>query len=271
MIIVQICGGLGNQLFQYAYARALQEKGNNVRLASVFYTHYRTKREYLLDNFNIRIKRGYLAEKLLSPIADNDLSFQIRNRFIREELSPGYKPELLDIRGTCYMIGVFQSEKYFKNLEEKLRTEIYPKKKIVISRELKKILSSKNTVSIHIRRGDYKQLNNVLGMKYYSDAVDFIKKRVRDPLFLVFSDDMQWVKEHLHLAGHIIFVNSDRKLQDFEELMVMSKCRHQIIANSTFSWWGAWLNTNPDKIVVGPKNWSRSPHSNIMPEDWIRI
>lgn len=271
MIIVQICGGLGNQLFQYAYARALQEKGNNVCLASVFYTRYRTQREYSLDNFRIRIRRGYLAERILSPIADNDLPFKIRNWFIQEELSTEYKPELLDIQGNRYMIGVFQSEKYFKNLEEKLRNEIYPKKKIVISRELKKILSGENTVSIHIRRGDYKQLNNVLEIKYYSDAVDFIKKRVHDPFFLIFSDDMQWVKKHLHLEGNIIFVNDDRKLQDFEELMVMSSCRHQIIANSTFSWWGAWLNTNPDKIVVGPKNWSRNSRLNIMPEDWIRI
>lgn len=271
MIIVQVCGGLGNQLFQYAYARALEKRGNIVRLASVFYTKYRTARTYSLDNFKIQLKRAYLAERLLSPIADNDLAFKIRNQYIREELSTQYMPELLDIRGNCYIIGVFQDERYFKNLESELRNEIYPKRKIIISKRLREILDQDNTVSVHVRRGDYKQLNNILDREYYSQAVKYVKTRITDPCFLVFSDDMEWVKKHLSLDGNVIFVNEDRKLADFEELMVMSRCRHHIIANSTFSWWGAWLNQDPDKMVIGPEHWSRNSRINIMPENWVRV
>lgn len=271
MIIVQVCGGLGNQLFQYAYARALQEKGNNVRLASVFYTKYRTKRVYSLDNFRIQMKRAYWVEKTLSPIVDNDLPFKIRNNYIIEDLRLEYNPKLLTLPGNCYIIGVFQNEKYFKEIELKLRDEIYPKKKIKISRQLKDILQNNNTVSVHIRRGDYTQLNNALSAGYYSKAVDLIKNRIADPFFCVFSDDLEWVKQNLNFGKNVVFVNNNGNLEDFEELMVMSKCNHNIIANSTFSWWGAWLNQNPDKIVIGPKIWTKRSRQNIMPPDWIRI
>lgn len=271
MIVVQICGGIGNQLFQYAYARALQERGNKVYLAAVFYTKYRTPRKYLLDRFRIKIKRSYWTEKLISPLIDNDFPFKIRNSHINEELDLKFIPELLEIYGNRYIIGLFQNERYFKSIEFELKKEIFPRKKIKINKELSNILKNENTVSVHIRRGDYKQLNNVLSKTYYTNAIDLINKEIDDAYLCVFSDDLDWVKRHMNFGNKIFWVNEDRKLMDYEELMIMSRCKHNIIANSTFSWWGAWLNSNPDKIVIGPENWTNNSKVNIMPETWIKV
>ncbi|GFI22648.1 O-antigen biosynthesis glycosyltransferase WbnK [Lachnospiraceae bacterium] len=271
MIVVQVCGGLGNQLFQYAFARSLQNRGNEVRLAAVFYTKYRTSREYLLDKFRIKIKRSYLTEKVISPVIDNDLPIKMRNSHIHEELGLKYKPELLAMHGTQYMIGLFQDERYFKSIEQDLRNEIYPKNKIKITKQLRSVLKNKNTVSVHIRRGDYNQLNNTLKLTYYRNAIECINKNIKDAFFCIFSDDLEWTKQHLDFGKNACFINDDKKLADYEELLIMSQCKHNIIANSTFSWWGAWLNRNPQKIVIGPEHWLNNSNENIMPERWIKI
>lgn len=271
MIVVQICGGIGNQLFQYAYARALQERGNKVCLAAVFYTNYRTPRKYCLDKFRINMKRSYWLEKIISPLIDNDTIFKVRNSHIYEELEVKFIPELLEIRGNGYVIGMFQDERYFKSIGFEIKKEIYPKKKIKISTELRNILKNENAVSVHIRRGDYKQFNNLLSMTYYTNAIDLINKEIDNAYFCVFSDDLEWVKKHINFGNNVFFVNEDRKLMDYEELMIMSRCKHNIIANSTFSWWGAWLNNNPDKIVIGPRKWDARCNINIMPNEWIKV
>lgn len=270
-IIVQVCGGLGNQLFQYAFARALQEKGNRVYLAAVFYTKYRTQRTYLLDNFYIKLKRAYWAEKLIAPLADNDLPFKIRTSHIHEEMGMAYAPKLLDIEGNHYLIGLFQDERYFKSISAELKKEICPRKRIKISKELSYILKNENTASVHIRRGDYKQTNNLLNISYYKKAVDLMESKIDNAFFCVFSDDLNWARRHFDFVKNAYFINQDRRLMDYEELMIMSRCRHHIIANSTFSWWGAWLNSSFDKIVIGPKNWILGSKVNIMPDAWIRL
>ena len=149
-----------------------------------------------------------------------------------------------------------------------------PKKKIQILPSLKTVLSECNTVSIHIRRGDYKKYNFFLPISYYERAIEYIKNKIEDPIFLVFSDDIQWVKTHVKFEDEVFFV-SQEKLEDYEELILMSKCKHNIIANSSFSWWGAWLNTNDKKIVIGPNRWfdtiGKNAGYNIMPSEWIRL
>jgi hypothetical protein len=138
-------------------------------------------------------------------------------------------------------------------------------------------LESSNAVSLHIRRGDYvDDVKNkyllTFGLEYYNEAVSYIKQTVVDPVFYIFSDDIDWAKNNLKI-GEAIFVSSP-DIKDYEELVLMSKCKHNIIANSSFSFWGAWLNQNFNKIVIAPKKWSNKfvkQYSNIAPPDWIRL
>ena len=172
------------------------------------------------------------------------------------------------IRGNCYIKGWFQNEKYFRNIRKELLREFVPRNKIKIERELISVVRERESVAIHIRRGDYVRLNETLSLSYYSKAIDFIKKFYKKPVFLFFSDDLKWVKQNMKIDGRCVFVNEDRALQDFEELFIMSRCKSNIIANSTFSWWAAWLNPNKEKIVIAPKSeWAEL----LVPEGWFLI
>lgn len=271
MVLIQIWEGLGNQLFQYAYGRAVQEKGRDVRLVVGMDGRSRTPRTYLLDKFRITIKRAYWAEYLVAPLVNRGMFLQTGKPYIYKEEDVAYKPELIDVCGGCYMKGWFQNERYFSGIEEKLRREIYPKENICIPRELRRILSSENTVSVHVRRGDFIEEHNVLNKVYYKRAMGLAEEMMDDLTYCVFSDDLAWVRSNMNFGRDAYFVNADGKLKDYEELIVMSRCRHHIIANSTFSWWGAWLNKDPRKVVIGPKIWFSTSRTNIMPRGWIRI
>ena len=291
VFIIRIWEGLGNQLFQYAFARALQlSRGEKVYLDFTdcngrLCDQTRTAREYQLSNFRItlrnypdvakyfffldesnEIKKGIkcLAEKKMFPY-----------KYYEEE-NVQYKPELLGLKGNYYIQGWFQNQGYFMEYADVIRKEIRLKNKIYLENELKSILKNRNAVSVHIRRGDYKKNTNVLTMRYYEKAINQINNSVKKPVFCVFSDEIDWVKKNLEIEGEVYYVNENRSLADYEELMVMSHCKHHIIANSTYSWWGAWLNENKDKIVIGPKVWFLNSHSinaglNIMPPEWIRL
>lgn len=290
MIIVRIWEGIGNQLFQYAYARAFElSTGQKVymdveRCFSDELEGKRTQRVYQLDNFRTKMKiyprtkelffflhNQTLIEKIMFEVAQSKKFFM---KYIKED-EVSYKKELMQLSGCCYVMGWFQNENYFKEYRNVLIKELTPKKKIQITPCLKTILSERNTVSMHIRRGDYKRLNFMLPISYYEDAMEYIRRKVKNPIFLIFSDDIQWVKTNIQFKDETIYISKEEKLEDYEELLLMSKCKHNIIANSSFSWWGAWLNTNAKKIVVGPNRWfgtiGRNAGYNIMPSEWVRI
>lgn len=280
MIYIRIWEGLGNQLFQYAYARALQLRNNeDVRLCALHGQGKRTFRQYQLDKFTITLPRDRKFEKIAECIDSHKNVKKLAETLSNtagawgyiEEKDVQYKESLKFLSGNYYVSGWLQNEKYFKDYEDIIRKEIRPKKKIKLSKELKYILDSKDTVSIHIRRGDFKKHNNLLNMNYYEKACALIVNRMENPYYVVFSDELDWVKEYMQFGKNVYFVNEDKKLEDYEELFIMSRCKHNIIANSTFSWWGAWLNTNRNKIVIGPKHWFARNKLNIMPETWIRI
>ena len=166
----------------------------------------------------------------------------------------------------------------FKEYENVIRNELRLKNKIKIQNKLREILDYSNTVAVHVRRGDYKKHCSVLPAEYYNRAVERINGLIDNPLFCIFSDEIEWVKKNMKFEGKCFYVNEDHKLTNFEELIVMSCCKHDIIANSTYSWWGAWLNNNEKKIVIGPNEWFLSKsvlNANkgltIMPESWIRL
>lgn len=191
---------------------------------------------------------------------------------IREKKENIYDENLLNIENDAWYIGYFQTPKYF----EKYRSEIL---QLI---ELKKALSqenlnfsdkikSVNSVSIHIRRTDYLNSSWSLGLDYYQRAIEYINARVENPVFFIFSDDLPWVEENLKILNNEKhFVNVNSLNESHFDLELMRNCKHNIIANSTFSWWGAWLNESPDKIVVAPKEKFEFA-SEILPLDWARV
>ena len=277
---MRIWEGLGNQLFQYACIRALQLRNHEaVRLCVLPDQGDRTVRCYGLDKLMITIPRAKVFEKFALCL---ERSRMIKNVFQSiaeksdsvgyiEEKSVRYKGYLKHLHGNYYLSGWFQNEKYFSDFAEVIRKEIRPRKKIKISGELREILRNKNTVSVHIRRGDFSRFNNILDLEYYRRAFAIVEGQLADVFYVVFSDDLTWVMENMHFKDNVYYVNKNKKLEDYEELFIMSRCKHHIIANSTFSWWGAWLDRNESKIVIGPKQWFARKKLNIMPDTWIRV
>lgn len=287
MIIVRIWEGLGNQMFQYAYARALQAKGMNVRLDmgkayDEMFGKYRNhiQRTTSIQNFNLRIKpidvhkygrysylnQDTLVRKILYVLGKNGMWFY--NFYEEEEQKYSEKAE--KIKGNYYIKGWFQSERYFKDIRNILLKEFTPKKKINISKEIREALNNPQSVSVHIRRGDYVKISNTVNLLYYQKAIQYIRQYYKNPVFLVFSDDLEWVKSNIPVEGEVIYVNEDKRMQDYEELLVMSRCKSNIIANSTFSWWAAWLNQNKEKCVIAPKMWFPGQEG-IVPKEWIML
>lgn len=287
MVIVRIWEGLGNQMFQYAYARALKEKGIDVRL-DLNETYKETfvnlrncePRTSRIQNFRISIpplnvdsygKYAYLcrdtaSRKVIFSLSKHSLW---KYKFYEEELFE-YSGKKAGIRGNYYVKGYFQDERYFKNIRSILLREFAPRKKIRISKDLRSALEEPESVSIHIRRGDYVKLNWALNPVYYQRAINYIRQVYTNPVFLVFSDDLEWVKRNIRINNKYIYVNECNALEDFEELFIMSRCKANIIANSTFSWWAAWLNKNKEKIVIAPEKWKKDKEDMIL-EGWITI
>jgi len=190
-------------------------------------------------------------------------------------------PGIFNIGTSCYIDGYWQSEKYFSDIRNTIFSDFSLKKELVSARFIKiaKKMKGSNSISIHVRRGDFvmvKKTNKAHGvcpLDYYEIAIKYISEKICNPEFFFFSDDIEWVKKNLSTGfkeNHI----SGEGLSDAEEMMLMSTCRHNIIANSTFSWWGAWLNSNPGKIVVSPSKFllgSSTDNKDLIPENWHKL
>jgi Glycosyl transferase family 11. len=289
MVIVRIWEGLGNQMFQYAYARALKERGMDVRLdlgkayESALKPAQRgshAQRCAGVQNFRITLPSidvdGYGKYKYLQQDTAMDKfrywmgEHSVGRYKFYEESFPGYSSRATRIRGNYYVKGWFQSPRYFMHIRNILLKEFTPNKKIKRSKELRDLLGHKESVSLHVRRGDYVKIQNTLHGLYYGQAVEYMKEVYREPVFFVFSDDLEWVEQNLEIKGDVVYVNSDGKLQDYEELFLMSRCSSNIIANSTFSWWAAWLNPHGGKHVIAPRKWL-SGQEGLIPESWTVI
>lgn len=266
MKIIKLQGGLGNQMFQYAYGRNIELLGKVISFDISFYhgnkSRIDTTREFKLDKFNIETKADFLVMR--RPIYD------LLSKILK-------KLKLVEN-------GFWQNEKYFKNIEEIIRKEFTLKNDLNShSSEISnKILLSTDSVSLHIRRGDYvndkktNQHHGTCDINYYKLALEYISSKIgKDIQIFVFSDDITWVKGNMSFPYPTIYVSSP-EIPDYEELILMSKCKHNIIANSSFSWWAAWLNSNPDKIVIAPKKWANGAYNqvkfrDIIPNTWHKI
>ena len=178
-----------------------------------------------------------------------------------------------------FYFGNWQSYKYFKNAETPVREKFSFNTSLISknTEELANEMNSCNSVSIHIRRDDYMSekfidgLGSVCNEEYYRNAINYILDNVKDTRFYVFTDDHKWVSENLKVNS-ATFVKFNCNENSWQDMFLMSKCKHNIIANSTFSWWGAWLNCFQDKIVIAPKRWwSTLKKDDVIPEDWVRL
>ncbi len=204
---------------------------------------------------------------------------------IYKEHSLKFNSEVFEVKQPAYFEGFWQSEKYFNNTDELIRKSLFFKKHL--SPESQKIseliIEEENPVSVHIRRGDYvsskttNELHGICSVKYYQQAIKLIKEKTADPHFYFFSDDPEWVKENLLPAsGSATLVQNNAGSDSWQDMVLMSKCSHHIIANSSFSWWGAWLNADQRKLVIAPEDWFSSKTAyfddeDIVPESWIRL
>jgi len=284
MIITNIKAGLGNQLFQYALGRKLALKNNETLKLDISGYPKQTLRKYGLSVFNIEenIADDQEVKRLKYPLGILSMVWRRFSFKILRRHHVGWEPNTLkslEKKKNFYLDGFWQSYKYFDDVADTIRRDFTLKEPLEkISPELNEKIKGTNSISLHIRRSDYlnpkvqKQFGSC-SLNYYAQAIKIISGKIPDPVFFVFSDDPTWVKENLKLEFPMVAV-SDYQLKDFQEMTAMSLCKHNIIANSSFSWWGAWMNANPDKIVISPDKWFNDGSLNIddlIPASWTRI
>lgn len=316
MVAVQLSGGLGNQMFEYALYLKLRSMGKDVKIDD-FTCYGEGERSLQLGVFGIgcdsdtnngviqmsddmtrvsqSLRYSRLTRQEYIDLTDSDLRLQHkirrkltgRKNFSYQEYSMNFDPVILK-REPALFLGCFQTEKYFSDIEEQVR-EVYQFRDLALSEKMKdyeKQIGSCSAVSVHIRRGDYLDPKysalyaGICDDAYYERAVLRMKELIPDAKFFFFSNDAAWVKEHYAGADYVTVEGNDEE-SGYVDLYLMSRCRHHIIANSSFSWWGAWLNADPDKKVIAPKRWlnrvggeeayAREECRDIYTEEMIRM
>ena len=295
MIIVRLTGGLGNQLFQYAIGKALSIISNEKMLFDVSSYTWDKLRNYELGIFNLSID---LADSIdvkkiqeASPFIIDRIKYKVLRKSIPYYRFPVLKEQSFNFdlnysnfrNRYVYLEGYWQSENYFKHIKQLILNDLKLDDRI-LSNEMKAyqqvIERSNSSVSLHIRRGDYisnpttTAFHGVCDLGYYDKAMSTIEKHIENPIYFVFSDDKEYVKEVFAHKKNMIIIEDVS--MDYEELILMSMCKHNIIANSSFSWWGAWLNQHKDAIRIAPKKWFNDPlmqlqTKDILPDCWYKI
>jgi len=286
MIIVNLKGGTGNQLFQYALGRHLAYINNDVLKLDIGGLERANKtgdiyRPYALGHFNIDAAIATEAEaiKLKYPYGVISKAWRFFSFKLSQDKNTLFNSNILLRKGDNYLDGFWQSPLYFEEIRDVLLTDLKLKTPLSpAAAAFSEKIKITSAVSIHIRRGDYIKNSRVkekfgpCSLSYYQRALTEIEKTVANPTYFVFSDDHNWVRDNLSFNDTAVFVQGE-DLGDVIELMLMSQCQHNIIANSSFSWWGAWLNKNPDKLVIAPTPWfDHVPYDqNLIPPTWLKL
>lgn len=292
MIIVRLAGGLGNQMFQYAAGRRLAERHHaELKLDLRELEHPPvgcTPRSFQLDSLDIRAaialpeevaslqrRPGYLWELAWSRLSSRA---GMPRPTLLAERHFHFDPRVLAAPDQSYLVGYWQSERYFHEISDTLRREFACKEPLRgENSRLAEAIGGCNSVSIHVRRGDYvtsaasSETHGVCGMDYYHACLEELCRTVPDPHLFLFSDEPEWVVGHFTTGLPTTIVSHNGPESAHEDLRLMSLCRHNIIANSSFSWWGAWLNANPDKLVFAPRLWFRDESydtRDLIPAGW---
>lgn len=267
MIIVKIIGGLGNQMFQYAYAKTLQQKGYQVKIDITNLKNHKPPRSFQLNQFKIDLENSKPLSNFLTR-----LGFR---RSLREK-SLLFDKKFLEVPQREYIQGYFQTEKYFTNNRALLLKQFVVKKELSNStiNYLKEITIQKNACSLHIRKSDCSTEEQANGARetydltYYNEAIKLILDKFSESHFFIFSDDISWAKKNLKLSNS---THIEHTVIPHEDLHLMSLCKHNITANSSFSWWGAWLNQHQNKTVIAPKKWFTNKENELACAHWIQL
>ena len=298
MIIVRLRGGLGNQLFQYAAGKALAEH-HRTELALDLYTYSKHPyRKFELSKFNIDAREATRAEVhrftgsnfVVRYLNKRENYFRCPNVFAQ----PHYHSyeDFLSLPADLYLSGYWQSEKYFSSISSLIAKQFTSKEPLdTKNNSLQNKMRSENSVSLHVRRGDYSSTASyssffgLLSQEYYERAIAEISAVVDNPVFYFFSDDPEWCRKTF-MGLKVEFTDHNKGEEAYKDMLLMSACRHNIIANSTFSWWGAWLNDHVGKKVIAPQQWFRMSYltkkepvypsrfyntKDLIPDSWIQL
>jgi hypothetical protein len=289
LIIVKLSGGLGNQLFQYAAGRSLSLRNRTALFLDIadFDVDQATitKRAFELGvfAFPVEIASRQQTDRFLHPPLLRKAVDKMRPYFRKSVYNePFFKYDGNFPRASPQTLlrGYWQSERYFEQVTAVIRDDL--RIKAPLSEQTRRMadrIDGSRSVSLHVRRGDYVKdaatlrYHGVCDLEYYRRAIGEIRRTAGDLEVFVFSDDMEWVKANITSDLPLTFVENEGR-QAYEDLFLMGRCQHNIIANSSFSWWAAWLNPNPQKVVIAPSRWfneSKADTRDLLPAQWIKL
>ena len=292
MIISNLIGGLGNQMFQYAAGRALSlERGTPLRLDISHFANYELHQGFELNRVfsctadianekDVRTTLGWQSISGVRRVVSRSSMSVLRHKAFVIEPHFHYWPEIKNVPSDCYLMGYWQSEQYFLAAASQIRAEFSFRQPLSPRNiELAGQMDQTNAISLHVRRGDYvdnsKNLKTyeLCSLDYYSASIRHIAERVENPNFFIFSDDIDWAKKNLIIDFSHQYISHNQGAESYNDMRLMSCCKHHIIANSSFSWWGAWLNASADKLVIAPKIWFRNQTNvtDLLPTEWIKL
>ena len=289
MKIVNLLGGLGNQMFEYAMYLALKEAHPKeiIKVCTRSFNGYGLHNGLELQRiFGVELPEASLwaLTRLAYPFF-NYKTYQVMFHWLPQRRTMTKGTTYIEFNGndlsrndSVFYDGYWQNEKWFMGIRQKvLEAFRFPTIKDERNIELASLLADSNAVSCHVRRGDYllDERYLVCTSKYYTDAISLMNIKVNPDLYIVFSDDIDWCKQNLPtVIGNrkVVYVDWNKKESSYRDMQLMSLCRHSIIANSSFSWWGAWLGQYEDKVVIAPSKWVREPIiNNPICDNWIKI
>jgi hypothetical protein len=285
MIVIKLMGGLGNQMFQYAAGLSAAERlGTELKMDLSWFDSLQevdTPRFYELDNFNLKQEFVNKNDFVLKNDGFKNRIINIRKKQLNLYKEPqfNYSDKFLKIKNNTYIEGYFQTEKYFNSIRDDVIDYFTLKNKASVkSAKIIDQIKNSDSVSLHVRRGDYvsnknaNKFHGLMGEAYYKKAIALINKKIKNPKYFIFSDEIEWVKNSFDLPKNSVYITHNKS--GIEDMRIMIECKHNIIANSSFSWWGAWLGLQKDKVVIAPKQWfldSNTNTSDVIPERWSQI
>ncbi len=291
MIVIRLKGGMGNQMFQYAFGLQMADLLDTELKVDLSSLLDRSKGDFVYRNYDLPIFKIndslLMNQQLLKTIYKPKV--QRVTKWVRQYINSGktfikekhfhFQPELITIpTDNAVYEGWFQSEKYFKSIADIVRTEFeFVDPILEISKPLLSEIQSSNAICLNVRRTDFLKVDtlNTTNKHYFFKAAKHMIEHIENPIFYVFSDDVEWCKKNIMLDAPVTVVGHEHKGRKFGNYMqLMTACKHFIIPNSSYAWWAVWLNKQPNKIVIAPKNWFNDASidtSDLVKKDWIRL
>ncbi len=291
MIVIRLKGGMGNQMFQYAFGLQMADLLDTELKVDLSSLLDRSKGDFVYRNYDLPIFKIndslLMNQQLLKTIYKPKV--QRVTKWVRQYINSGktfikekhfhFQPELITIpTDNAVYEGWFQSEKYFKNIANIVRKEFeFIDPILEISKPLLNEINTSNAICLNVRRTDFLKVDtlNTTDKHYFFEAAKYMIEHIKNPIFYVFSDDVEWCKKNIVLDAPVTVVGHEHKGQKFGNYMqLMTACKHFIIPNSSYAWWAVWLNKHPNKIVIAPKNWFNDATidtSDLVKKEWIRL